>query len=100
MAGRIYSLYVHGDTDGADLVEASISKTLEWFGYILAGPYARESSYIGYYKPYADSHRHLDKAEEAWNSVERQAKTLAASVKKARELGMPLPAMPPDSEMK
>ncbi len=100
MAGRIYSLYVHGDADGTDLVEASISKTLEWYGCIPAGPYAKESGYVGYYKPYANNQQELDKAEEVWSTIERQAKTLAVSVKKARKLGMPVPAMPPDSEMK
>lgn len=100
LAGRIYSLYVHGDADGADLAEASISKTLEWYGCIPAGPYARESGYVGYYKPYANNQSELDKAEEVWHTIERQAKALASAVKKARESGMPVPAMPPDSEMK
>jgi len=100
MAGRIYSLYVHGDADGADLAEASISKTLEWYGCIPAGPYAKESGYVGYYKPYANNQQELDKAEEVWHTIERQAKAVAVAVKKAREAGMPVPAMPPDSEMK
>ena len=58
------------------------------------------AGYVGYYKPYANSQQELDKAEEVWHTIKRQARTLAASVKKARESGMPLPAMPPNSEMK
>lgn len=97
MAGRIYSVFVHGDAEGADLVYASLTKTLEWYGYLGTDS---TSTYIGHYEPYSDSHEHLDDNEKVWDTVGFQAKELAQAVKTAKKKGMPKPEFPDNELMK
>ncbi|NEX60920.1 flavodoxin family protein [Noviherbaspirillum galbum] len=60
LAGRAYGLMIHGDVAGIEGTRRALSDWLDWMGLIDAGPQARLDRYIGYYKPYAESHETLD----------------------------------------
>jgi multimeric flavodoxin WrbA len=60
LAGRVYGLVVHGDVAGVEHARQSLSDWLDWMGLIAAGADSRLDRFIGYYKPYATSHRDLD----------------------------------------
>jgi len=96
MAGRIYSVYVHGDADGLSLVQDALTQSLEWYGFTSAGPYASTSDYIGYYETYADNREHLKNDPIPWENVRIIAKNLAEKCKKAKKKGMPMPVMSVD----
>ena len=97
MAGRLFTSFIHGDADGIDNVEHAVSETFKWFGL---QEVQSNGEYIGYYKPYADSHKELDKADAAWASIELQSKALLKAVKEARSKGMPKPEFPDNKYMK
>ena len=71
LKGRTYGLIVHGDVAGIEGTRRALSDWLDWMGLIDAGAQARLDRYIGYYEPYATSHRTLDQdaamQEEARN---------------------------------
>ena len=71
LKGRTYGLIVHGDVAGIEGTRRALSDWLDWMGLIDAGAQARLDRYIGYYEPYATSHRTLDEdaamQEEARN---------------------------------
>jgi hypothetical protein len=53
--GRVFSVVVHGDVEGAENVRRSISDWLRFMHLCPAGPTAELDRYIGYWKPYATS---------------------------------------------
>ena len=57
LAGRVYGVFVHGDVAGIEGLRRSLCDWLDWMGLIDAGNVARLDRYIGYYEPYASSHR-------------------------------------------
>ena len=60
LAGRLFSVVVHGDVEGAENVRRSISDWLCFMHLCSAGATAELDRYIGYWKPYATSHEDLD----------------------------------------
>ena len=60
LAGRAYGLVVHGDVAGIEGSRRALSDWLDWMGLVDAGAQARLDRFIGYYEPYATSHRELD----------------------------------------
>ena len=60
LEGRLFSVVVHGDVEGAEGVRRSISDWLRFMKLAPAGPLAEIDRYIGYWKPYATSHQELD----------------------------------------
>jgi multimeric flavodoxin WrbA len=52
LAGRVFSVVVHGDVEGAENVRRSISDWLCFMHLCSAGPTAELDRYIGYWKPY------------------------------------------------
>jgi multimeric flavodoxin WrbA len=56
LAGRVFSVVVHGDVEGAENVRRSISDWLCFMNLCPAGPTAELDRYIGYWKPHATSH--------------------------------------------
>jgi multimeric flavodoxin WrbA len=80
LAGRLYSVVVHGDVEGAETVRRSISDWLCFMHLCPAGPTAELDRYIGYWKPYATSHEELD-ADTAIE-VRNAARTLLEGVQK------------------
>ena len=61
LAGRAFSVVVHGDAAGVENLRRILSDWLTDLELIQAGPDAVMDRYIGYYEPYATSHDDLDK---------------------------------------
>jgi multimeric flavodoxin WrbA len=88
LAGRIFSVVVHGDVAGVENVRRSLSDWLCYMHLEPAGPLAEVDRYIGYWKPYALSHAELDADEAVQEEVRNAARTLveAVTVKRAGKL--------------
>jgi multimeric flavodoxin WrbA len=85
LAGRLFSVVVHGDVEGAEAVRRSISDWLCFMNLCSAGPLAELDRYIGYWKPYATSHDELDADHAIQEEVRNAARTLAQGIKAKRE---------------
>ncbi|PDT82580.1 flavodoxin family protein [Sinorhizobium sp. BJ1] len=88
LAGRIFSVVVHGDVAGVENVRRSLSDWLCYMHLEPAGPLAEVDRYIGYWKPYALSHAELDADEAVQEEVRNAAQTLveAVTVKRAGKM--------------
>ena len=80
LAGRLFSVVVHGDVEGAENVRRSISDWLRFMHLSPAGPNAELDRYIGYWKPYATSHAELDADTALQEEVRNAARTLLEGV--------------------
>ena len=80
LAGRLFSVVVHGDVEGAENVRRSISDWLRFMELTPAGPQAELDRYIGYWKPYATSHEELDHDPAVIEEVRNAACSLAEGV--------------------
>ncbi|MDP2358707.1 MAG: flavodoxin family protein [Beijerinckiaceae bacterium] len=85
LEGRIYSVVVHGDVEGAESVRRSLSDWLRFIKMSPAGPNGELDRYIGYWKPYATSHDELDHDEAIQEEVRNAARTLAEAVLAKRD---------------
>jgi multimeric flavodoxin WrbA len=85
LAGRLFSVVVHGDAEGAENVRRSLSDWLEAMDLQSAGSLAEVDRYIGYWKPYATSHESLDKDEAVQEEVRNAARTLLEALVARRE---------------
>ena len=81
LAGRLFSVVVHGDVEGAENVRRSISDWLCFMHLCPAGPTAELDRYIGYWKPYATSHAELDADTALQEEVRNAARTLLEAVR-------------------
>jgi multimeric flavodoxin WrbA len=81
LEGRIFSVVVHGDVEGAENVRRSISDWLCFMHLCPAGPMAELDRYIGYWKPYATSHADLDADSAIQEEVRNAARTLLEAVR-------------------
>jgi len=81
LAGRVFSVVVHGDVEGAENVRWSISDWLCFMHLCPAGPTAELDRYIGYWKPYATSHDELDADTAIQDEVRNAARTLLDAVR-------------------
>ena len=84
LKGRLFSVVVHGDVEGAENVRRSISDWLRFMHLCPAGPTAELDRYIGYWKPYATSHDELDADEAIQEEVRNAARTLLEGVEAKR----------------
>ena len=84
LEGRVFSVVVHGDVEGAENVRRSISDWLCFMHLSPAGPTAELDRYIGYWKPYATSHEELDADTAIQEEVRNAAVTLLEAVKAKR----------------
>ena len=75
--GRVFSVVVHGDVEGAENVRRSLSDWLKFMDLAPAGVNAELDRYIGYWKPYATSHDELDADLAIQGEVRNAALTLA-----------------------
>ena len=84
----MFSVIVHGDVEGAENVRRSLSDWLRSIQMTPAGPLAELDRYIGYWKPYADSHKELDADHDVQEEVRNATRTLLEAVlaKKAGKL--------------
>jgi multimeric flavodoxin WrbA len=81
LEGRLFSVVVHGDVEGAENVRRSISDWLRFMHLYPAGPTAELDRYIGYWKPYATSHADLDADTALQEEVRNAARTLLDGVR-------------------
>lgn len=91
LAGRIFSVVVHGDASGVEELRRAITEWLTDMGLIAAGNSATLGRYVGYYQPYATSHEELDKDSAFQEEVRNAARSLVYALKLQREGKFPLP---------
>lgn len=84
LSGRIFSVVVHGDVEGAADVRQSLADWLRYMKLVPAGADAELDRYIGYWKPYATSHEELDRDTAMQEEVRNAARTLAEAVENQR----------------
>ena len=77
LEGRVFSVVVHGDVEGAENVRRSLSDWLRFMDLSPAGVNAELDRYIGYWKPYATGHDALDADVAIQTEVRNAALTLA-----------------------
>ena len=91
LEGRVFSVIVHGDVEGAENVRRSVSDWLRFMDLAPAGVNAELDRYIGYWEPYATSHEALDADLAIQEEVRNAARTLVEAAK-ARHQGKMLMA--------
>jgi multimeric flavodoxin WrbA len=84
LAGRAFSVVVHGDAAGAETLRRILCDWLRDIGLIGAGHAAELDRYVGYYKPYATSHDDLDEDDAFHAEVRNAARALVQAVKLMR----------------
>ena len=88
LAGRLFSIVVHGDAEGIVEVKRALSDWLTSMDLKSAGATAELSRYIGYLKPYATSHEDLDRDKDLQEEVRLTALTLIKALKARRSTPM------------
>jgi multimeric flavodoxin WrbA len=91
LAGRVFSVVVHADTEGADVLRRSLTDWLQDIGMIQATHAATLDRYVGYYEPYATSHEALDRDQALHQEVRNAARALAEAVDLRRAGRLPEP---------
>jgi len=76
LAGRAFSVVVHGDAEGPESLRRALVDWLHDIGLIQAGTSAVIQTVIGYYRPYATSHDDLDAAPDLFEEVRNAATSL------------------------
>jgi len=84
LAGRMFSVVVHGDTVGAETLRRSLTDWLTDMKLLPAVPAGGIDRYIGYYEPYATSHDALDSDTAVQREVRAAARALVDAVPLAR----------------
>lgn len=84
LAGRVFSVIVHGDASGAENLRRMLSDWLEDIGLIPAGHKAAIDRYVGYFEPYAISHEALDADTAFQEEVRNCARALVEGVRQTR----------------
>jgi multimeric flavodoxin WrbA len=77
LSGRLFSIVVHGDTEGTDVLRRSLTDWLLEMELVEASAIDR---YIGYYEPYATSHDALDRDAAIQQETRNAARTLVEAV--------------------
>ena len=80
LAGRVFSVVVHGDAAGVENLRRILTDWLMDIGLIPAGHTSLVGGYIGYYEPYATSHDDLDKETDFHEEVRNAARSLVNAV--------------------
>jgi multimeric flavodoxin WrbA len=84
LAGRVFSVVVHGDAAGAETLRRILTDWLSDMGLMAAGNAALVDGYLGYYKPYATSHDDLDGDKDFRAEVLNAARSLVEGVRLMR----------------
>jgi hypothetical protein len=97
LAGRLFSIVVHGDAEGALGLRRALSDWLVSMRLRPAGNAAELDRYVGYWKPYATSHDELDADTAIQEEVRIVAQTLIAAIAAQRsgQLADAKPAIAP-----
>ena len=100
LAGRVFSVVVHGDVIGAETLRRSLCDWLTDMKLIPATPQGGIDGYIGYYGPYATSHEALDADTAIQLEVRAAAAALGEAVKLARAGQLPRAEREPEPRPK
>jgi multimeric flavodoxin WrbA len=84
LAGRPFSVVVHGDYGGEEAAQSAITNWLRDSGLIEAGHSSQLAALVGYMQPYATSHDDLDRDTAFQEEVRNAARSLVQSVKLMR----------------
>ena len=84
LAGRVFSVVVHGDAAGAETVQNTLTSWLNDIGLIGAGHLSQIGRYVGYMGPYATSHDALDQDVALQGETRNAARALIEAVKLMR----------------
>jgi multimeric flavodoxin WrbA len=84
LAGRAFSVIVHGDAEGVDTLRRSLVDWLTDMELVPAGAAASFDRYVGYYQPYATSHEALDRDRALFAEVRNAARSLVNAVRMIR----------------
>jgi multimeric flavodoxin WrbA len=84
LAGRTFSIVVHGDARGPEALCGNLAAWLQDIGMIPAGYKAQLGTYIGYLTPYATSHEDLDADQTVQEDVRNCARALVQAVTQRR----------------
>ncbi len=84
LAGRVFSVVVHGDAAGAEAVHDALITWLTDMGLIGAGHLSQVGRYVGYMEPYATSHDALDRDASFQEETRNAARALIEAVKQMR----------------
>ncbi len=84
LAGRAFSVVVHGDAAGSETLRRILVDWLKDLGLVSAGHAAELDRYVGYYEPYATSHGALDRDRAFQEETRNAARALIAAVKLLR----------------
>src|SRR5262245_21755667 len=84
LAGRVFSVVVHGDAAGAENLRRMLVDWMSDIGMIPSGHLALLDRYVGYLAPYATSHDDLDRDTDFQEDVRNAARTLVQAVKDRR----------------
>jgi len=91
LAGRAFSVVVHGDAAGTETLRRILVDWLKDLGLISAGHAGELDRYVGYYEPYALSHQALDRDHAFQEETRNAAHTLVKAVKLMRSGKLPEP---------
>jgi multimeric flavodoxin WrbA len=91
LAGRLFSVVVHGDAIGVEAVRNGLAGWLIDMGLIDAGNKSQLGAYIGYMEPYATSHEALDKDTGVQEETRNAARSLINAVRLMRRGEMQQP---------
>jgi multimeric flavodoxin WrbA len=80
LAGRVFGVVVHGDTEGASSASQTLCAWLSSMHLELAGHGAELDRYIGYWKPHATGHVELDADTAIQDEVRFAARVLLDAV--------------------
>jgi multimeric flavodoxin WrbA len=80
LAGRVFSVVVHADAEGAETLTSNLSAWLSSMGLIAAGRRSQLGAYVGYMGHYATSHDDLDRDLDFQEEVRNAARALAEAV--------------------
>ena len=84
LEGRLFSVIVHGDVEGAENVRRGLTDWMRFMHMESAGAAAELDRYIGYWKPYATSHDELDRDDAIQQEVRNAARTLSEALRARR----------------
>jgi len=85
LAGRAFSVVVHGDAAGTETLRRILVDWLKDLGLISAGHAGELDRYVGYYEPYALSHDALDHDHAFREETRNAARALVKAVKLMRQ---------------
>ena len=91
LAGRAFSVIVHGDAAGVETLRANLTSWLSDMGLIAAGDKSQVGRYVGYFGSYATSHDDLDRDTDFQNEVRNAARSLIEAVRLLRRGRFPQP---------